>query len=114
MIDLAIRRVILFTPNFEPMLAFYRDRLGLALLDQSDGWADFDAGACRLALHAASIDAAEGPHKIAFYAEDVAAARAALVARGVATMGSIHVFGDLRLCDGQDPDGNWFQLSNRP
>jgi hypothetical protein len=35
------------------------------------------------------------------------------MSRGVA-MGEVKVFGDLRLCDGSDPDENRFQLSNRP
>ena len=41
-----------------------------------------------------------------------AAARDLLIDRG-AFMGPVNVFGDLHLCDGEDPDGNRFQLSNR-
>lgn len=48
-----------------------------------------------------------------FHADDVAAARADLMARG-ARIGPVKTFGALRLCDGSDPDDNRFQLSNRP
>ena len=52
------------------------------------------------------------PHKIVFYAQDVDAARAAVVARG-AVMGAVRKFGTIALCDGQDPEGHVFQLSTR-
>ena len=39
--------------------------------------------------------------------------RAELISRG-ATMGTFKRFGALELCDGTDPDGNTFQISNRP
>ena len=113
MTQLAIRRVIIFTTNFTAMRDFYRDKIGLALAGEEDGWADFDAGAIRLALHEARFEGSEGPHKIAFRAADVDAVRADLIARGVA-MGKVVRFGRIALCDGQDPDGNWFQLSSRP
>jgi hypothetical protein len=84
-------------------------------------WAELETGGCRLALHKASgpggpIGTPTGhpgnPHKIAFYAEDVEAARSSLVALG-AVLGMVHKFGDLAYCDGQDPEGHAFQISNR-
>ena len=113
-LSLAIRRIIMFTPNFAPMADFYRNVIGLSVIEDAPGWLDLDAGACRLAIHEASFEGAEGPMKIAFFAEDVSAARAALIDRGVTTLGEVMTFGDLQLCDGADPDGNAFQLSNRP
>jgi hypothetical protein len=38
--------------------------------------------------------------------------REELVARG-AKMGKVKDFGDLVLCEGRDPDGNFLQISNR-
>ena len=75
-------------------------------------------GGASIAIHRAGPNVTigpdfEGPHKIVFHADDVYAARADLMSRGVA-MGEVKVFGDLRLCDGGDPDENRFQLSNRP
>jgi len=113
----AMRRVILFTHNFAAMRDFYRDMLGLEVVEEDDGWADLAAGGCNIAIHAAGKGAAsgdgEGPHKIVFHADDVAAAREDLMSRG-ANMGPVKVFGELHLCDGDDPDGNRFQFSNRP
>jgi catechol 2,3-dioxygenase-like lactoylglutathione lyase family enzyme len=108
-----IRRVILFTTNFAVMRDFYRDVIGLEVLDEQAGWADFDAGLIRLALHEAKFDGADGPFKLAFYCEDVEAGCAELSRRG-AKMGGIVRFRNIALCDGQDPDGNWFQISSRP
>ncbi len=112
-----LARVIIFTHQFARMLDFYRQALGMTVVEESEGWADLASGGCRLAIHAAGADVTvgpdfEGPHKLAFFAADVVAARTALVARGV-TMGPIHDFGDLQFCDGSDPDENRFQLSNR-
>jgi catechol 2,3-dioxygenase-like lactoylglutathione lyase family enzyme len=112
-----MRRVILFTHNMAGMRAFYVDIIGLQVVEEDDGWIDLEAGGCNIALHAAGTKVEigrdfEGPHKIVFAADDVAAAREDLMSRG-AKMGTIKVFGDLRLCDGDDPDGNRIQLSNR-
>jgi len=113
---LEVRRVIVFTTSFAAMRDFYRDVLGLTLVEEEDGWADFDAGPIRLAIHAGrgggngGSDA--GPHKVTFFAEDVEAVRAELIARGVA-MGKVNRFGQTAICDGHDPDGNRFQISNR-
>lgn len=110
---LAVRRIIIFTPNLRAMAHFYRDLIGLPVVGEERGWLDLDAGGCRLALHEARFDGAEGPIKIAFFAPDVADARATLIARGVTGLGQVKAFGELRLCDGVDPDGNAVQLSNR-
>jgi catechol 2,3-dioxygenase-like lactoylglutathione lyase family enzyme len=107
-----IRRVILFTTNFAVMRDFYRDKIGLEIIEEEDGWADFDAGLIRLALHEVRFKGTEGPFKLAFYCEDVEAGCAELTVRGV-KMGKITRFGSIELCDGQDPDGNKFQISSR-
>ena len=113
-----MRRVIIFTHNFAAMRDFYRDMFGLEVVEEDKGWADLAAGGCNIAIHAAGKGVKigpdfEGPHKIVFHADDVAAAREDLVSRG-AKMGPVKVFGHLQLCDGDDPDENRFQLSNRP
>ena len=112
-----MRRVIIFTDNFAALRDFYRDTFGLSVVEDDDGWADLAAGGCNIAIHAAGKGVTvrpdnQGPHKIVFHADDVAAARADLVSRGVA-MGPVNIFGALHLCDGDDPDGNRIQLSNR-
>lgn len=116
-LNLRLHRVIIFTHQFAAMRDFYRDTFGMQTVSAEDGWVDLESGGFRLAIHAAGPGVTvgpeyEGPHKLVFHTEDVAAARADLIARGV-TMGPVHEHGPLRLCDGSDPDQNQFQLSNR-
>jgi catechol 2,3-dioxygenase-like lactoylglutathione lyase family enzyme len=93
------------------MTSFYRDILGLKVLTDDPKWKDFDVGGgMRLALHEGEPDA--GKTKIAFFTEDVAKARATLIERG-AKMKNVISGAGLALCDGTDPDGNVFQISNR-
>src|SRR5688500_2456816 len=106
-----LRRVILFVDDLKAMTEFYEKKLGLKIDRREEGFVDFDAGGCRLALHAGVSN--PGRTKICFYAADVSKARQELVDRGV-RMGSDPGPGDgLKLCDGKDPEGNPFQISNR-
>jgi predicted enzyme related to lactoylglutathione lyase len=105
-------RVILFTGQMDAMSNFYGEVLGLKQVTKEKGWQEFEAGGARIALHSGpSSPGVKGP-KIVFYAEDVAAERERLVARG-AKFGKVRQGEQLRLCDGKDPDGNPIQLSNR-
>jgi len=109
-------RVILFTGQMEAMSRFYSEILGLERIKQENGqekgWQEFSAGGANIALHSGpSSPGRKGP-KIVFYAKDVAAMRATLVARG-AKFGKVREGDVLTLCDGKDPDGNPIQLSNR-
>jgi catechol 2,3-dioxygenase-like lactoylglutathione lyase family enzyme len=107
-----LARVILFTPRMDAMSQFYGEVLGLKNVSDEKGWREFAAGGATIALHSGpSSPGRKGP-KIVFYAADVAALREKLVARG-ATFGRVRQGGVLCLCDGQDPDGNPIQLSNR-
>jgi predicted enzyme related to lactoylglutathione lyase len=119
-----LNRVIVFVADVERCAAFYRDVFGFTVRpsdEPSKEWIELETGGCRLAFHKARgpngpIDSPTGsptsPHKIVFFAEDVEAARGAVVARG-ATMGKVHKFKSLVLCDGKDPEGHAFQISNR-
>ena len=105
-------RVILFTAQMDAMSEFYGRILGLKQVTNEKGWREFDAGGARIALHSGpSSPGRKGP-KIVFYAEDVAAMRESLVARG-AKFGKVRQGEVFCLCDGKDPDGNPVQLSNR-
>ncbi len=110
--DLQIKRVILFTSDMAGMTAFYGQVIGLTPVSRSEGWTEFAAGGCNLALHAGPGAPGKRPPKLVFYAADVAAGRAALVKRG-AKLGPVKSAGSFDLCDGKDPDGNPFQLSSR-
>jgi catechol 2,3-dioxygenase-like lactoylglutathione lyase family enzyme len=113
MSPLQLKRVILFARNLDALTVFYRDVLGFKIKAGSpeEGWVDFDAGGCALALHRGK--SRRGSAKLAFWSADVKKTRDKLADRG-AKFGKVKDFGDLVLCDGQDPEGNLFQLSNRP
>jgi len=105
-------RVILFTGQIDAMSEFYGKVLGLKQITNEKMWREFAAGGSRVALHSGpSSPGRKGP-KIVFHANDVAALRVKLVARG-AKFGKVNEGGGFVLCDGKDPDGNPIQLSNR-
>jgi len=113
-----MQRIILFVNDMPAMTAFYRDVLGLRPIADSKHppteWLEFDAGGARIALHKA-FDPSGKPatcNKITFYAADVPKVREQLVARG-AKMYEVNNWGELITCDGHDPEGNRFQISNR-
>jgi catechol 2,3-dioxygenase-like lactoylglutathione lyase family enzyme len=110
---LELRRVILFTSRLTELSDFYRHVLGLEVTGREDGWVDFAAGACGLALHAGPSKVGSRPPKLAFYAADVAGARAALLKRGLVEAGPVKSTGRFDMCDCKDPDGNPFQISSR-
>jgi catechol 2,3-dioxygenase-like lactoylglutathione lyase family enzyme len=49
--------VIVFVKDLDRMVAFYRDVLGMSVVDESTGWVEFGAG---VALHAIPASIAEG------------------------------------------------------
>ena len=110
--ELSIRRIIIFTRQIDAMAAFYRDGLALRQIANEPGWKEFAAGGCNIALHRGSSEVGTRPPKMAFYSDDVPATRDALVRRG-ASMGKVKSGSGLDLCEGRDPDGNPFQISNR-
>jgi len=105
-------RVILFTRQMEAMTEFYGGVLGLRQVTQEPGWREFAAGTVNIALHSGPPSPGMKGPKIVFHAEDVAAMRAALLARG-AKFGKVREGEVFCLCDGKDPDGNPVQLSSR-
>ncbi len=114
--NLSVRRVILFVKDVQTTGAFYRDVLGLKFKPSPDdpkAWLEFEAGACSIALHDGGVpNTSRRAPKIGSYVEDVSAARAILVARGV-KMGRVQSSDFHQFCDGKDPEGNAFQISNR-
>jgi catechol 2,3-dioxygenase-like lactoylglutathione lyase family enzyme len=113
-----LMEVILYVKNMSAQVAFYRDMLGLRVKAPQDVvdfrdvyWVEFETGACTLVLHGGGerrldVDAP----KIVFRVQDIQAARADLLVRGVQV-------GDVRspasgvfVCDGVDPDGNKFSI----
>jgi predicted enzyme related to lactoylglutathione lyase len=116
-----LNRILLYVQDVDRLAAFYRDTLGLTLVEEIPGeWAVLAAGPCQLALHRVGPayrrpDAmtTDSNAKLVFTVDrELAALRDELIGRGVA-MGEIKSFPPLtgRLCDGRDPEGNVFQLA---
>ncbi|WP_206244878.1 VOC family protein [Novosphingobium terrae] len=108
-----LARIILFSADVQRLAQFYQDMLGLPVIRTEQGWVELNAGGCSLAIHAGASKPGNRPPKLSFYAADVAAARASLIRKGVATLGPIKSAGTFNMCDGQDPDGNPIQISSR-
>jgi catechol 2,3-dioxygenase-like lactoylglutathione lyase family enzyme len=109
---LSMLRIVLFTKDMPGMVAFYRDILGLKLRKDEKGWKEFDANGCVIALHNGTSLPGRRPPKIGFWAKDIAAARQELIGRG-AKMSKLMEGGGLVRCEGKDPDGNPFSISDR-
>jgi catechol 2,3-dioxygenase-like lactoylglutathione lyase family enzyme len=115
-----LAQVVLFVHDVAGMAAFYCQALGLETVEDSPGWVRLAAGDVVLGLHAVSGPAPAAPAapradacvKLCFHSDDVDAARAALLARGV-PMRDVVRFGAVAFCDGVDPEGNVFQLTSR-
>ncbi|HNQ15899.1 MAG TPA: VOC family protein [Pyrinomonadaceae bacterium] len=118
-----LSRVILFVDDMAAMKSFYVDILGLRELPGGDVvFVSLDSGGAQLSLHQipseyADPNAGGAPRedsytKFVFHSDDVEGDREALVAKGV-RMREINRWGAIELCDGIDPEGNIFQISNR-
>jgi predicted enzyme related to lactoylglutathione lyase len=121
-----LNRIILYVQDVERLAAFYRDMFGLRVTEAIEGeWAVLDAGPCQIALHrvgkAWRVDdpaswKVETNAKLVFEVDrPLAELRAELIAKGV-SMREIKSYPPLTglLCDGEDPEGNAFQLAATP
>ena len=131
-LPLTMTRLILYVRDVPRLRAFYQSHFGLALVeeigdDRGDDWAVLKAGAIEIALHRVGEpyrDLAESHRKLAMSAETSNAKlvftvetglpelRDRLVAAGVAMRPLKRFDGYPQLmCDGEDPEGNVFQLA---
>jgi len=108
----AFPTVVLNVGNMAAARAFYRDVLGLAARIESPGWADFETGATRLALH----PRAEQPGREAHHASpvtigftgprDAVSLARALEKRGLQFAQPPRNEGFGTFAEARDPDGN--------
>lgn len=110
-----LSRVILFVRDVAKVQQFFQSNFGMEVIGTPEaGWVQLRSGGCELALHkAGSVGVGSAsPVKLVFFSQDVESARKELVAKGI-KMGKIQTYNELRFCDGADPEGNPFQISNR-
>jgi hypothetical protein len=121
--NLSLDRVILYVQDVERLARFCGDAFGLVVGQRIEGeWAVLRAGGCEIALHRVgkpwrvadpSDRKVESNAKLVFTVDrDLKELRAELVAKGV-PMRPIKSYPPLTgpLCDGEDPEGNVFQLA---
>ncbi len=118
---LSMTRLILYVRDVPALSAFYRTHFDLPLVEAiGDDWAVLDAGGVEIALHRVGeayrdlpMGGAASNAKLVFtVAADLAERRDRLVAAGVAMRPLKRFDGyPALMCDGEDPEGNVFQLS---
>jgi hypothetical protein len=110
-----LSRIILFTADVERLAGFYKSAFWLEEKGVANSeWAELDAGGCNLAFHKIDEESRlrDDWIKPVFGTADVPSEKQRLEELGV-EMSEVVTFGDIQLCDGRDPDGNWFQISSR-
>ena len=110
-----LSRVIIFTHDVARLTGFYRSNFGLQDVGEpGPEWAELSSGRSNIAFHKYGEETKErdGWIKIVFASKDVAAERKRLIGLGV-EMSEVVQLGEIHICDGRDPDGNWFQISSR-
>lgn len=113
--------VVLHAREMSTLVAFYRDRLGLRVVEpeiphEADHafWVRFDTGACQLTLHSGGMGSVgEDPPKIVFAVTNIDSVREQLIAIGV-EIGPIRspALG-VHIADFADPEGNRLALESR-
>jgi catechol-2,3-dioxygenase len=117
--------VILYVQNVDNLKAFYTNTFNLNVIEEYQStWVLLDAGNCKIGLHKIGEqywDESKGAFKFDSNAkivfeidEELNKVREYLVNQKVA-MREIKTFDDYDywLCDGEDPEGNVFQLKRR-
>ena len=95
-------------------VGFYRDSLGLEVIDHDGDWSEVTAGDQRIGLNANESPAGDGGAVIAFAVDDLDATVEALTAKGVEFSDEVseHPWG--KIAPFRDPEGNDLQLYAPP
>ena len=95
-------------------VAFYRDDLGLEVVDHDGDWSEVTAGDQRIGLNEGESPAGDGGAVIAFGVDDLDKTVDSLKEAGVEFTGEVseHPWG--RIAPFKDPDGNDLQLYAPP
>jgi lactoylglutathione lyase len=105
--------VILYVKDPEAALSFYRDKLGMKVKMQEDGWIELETGATTLALHKTDkpVEKIHSQAIVVFNVEDIASAYNELKTRGIRFEKEPAVVCETpdhigKSADFTDPDGN--------
>jgi len=121
---LNLNTIILFVQDVERLKYFYTDSLNLEIVEETPSqWLLLKAGNCNIGLHKIGdqyVGKSELPFtfhsntKLVFELDNINDARDYLLNKKV-LMQEIKTFPDYDywLCDGEDPEGNVFQLKQR-
>lgn len=116
-----LSRIIIFGQAIEQLKDFYVDNFDLPVVEEfKDEWVVLRAGAAEIALHKAgnvgeSTFRAQNNTKLVFIVyTDLNLVRQQLIDRGV-SIRDVRSFPGISslFCDGEDPEGNVFQLEQR-
>jgi predicted enzyme related to lactoylglutathione lyase len=109
-----ISAVWLPVSDMQRSVVFYRDSLGLEVLEHDGDWSEVTAGDQRIGLNSGESPAGDGGAVIAFAVDDMDATVEELKGRGVEFAGEVseHPWG--RLAPFKDPDGNDLQVYSPP
>lgn len=116
-----LAEVILYVQEMGAMVHFYRDKLGLRVLEPADleeyseeSWVVFDTGAAKLALHdGGKRRLGEDTPQIVFAVADIEAARQVLIGRGVEVDEPFEAAPGVTVCHLRDPEGHPIALEQR-
>jgi glyoxylase I family protein len=117
----ATHHVAILTRNFEAMERFYTETLGFPVTRRWDDVSIIFIGIGSTTIELIGSDNAPAPNSepgainhLALHVEDVDAAHAELVAKGVKIRSAPNNFKDVRICFFFDPDGNVLELVEDP
>ncbi|WP_420643416.1 VOC family protein [Candidatus Leptofilum sp.] len=112
--------IIVYVADMDAQVQFYRDVFELAVMYPAEldsyadqYWVTLDAGGVILALHGGGQGrlGADTP-KIVFGVDNIHAARAELVRKGVSVDEVRSAAPGVWVCDGRDPEGNPFSIES--
>lgn len=114
-------RYIYFTDKVDRMVLFYRDTMGMKVVNppraleyEAEDWVQLSGGGIEIGIHRADKPGCAGRNrnKLVFIVKDVGAEMERLAAQGV-RVGKHHTHSQFECCDFKDPDGNVLQISSR-
>lgn len=114
--------VYYYVSDINRALAFYRDKLGLkpkmVKLNAPNPWAEFDTGGTTLALEEVPTrKPSQRPRwsgaVVSFQVKEIQKVKADLETRGIGFLSDVRDFGEVKIVQFQDPDGNLLELHQR-